>query len=60
MGPLAFLALVVVISVVGTLVLWARNRPTTSAEASISEFNAKLKALSGEGERRAGSDRRRS
>jgi hypothetical protein len=59
MGPLVFLALVVVISVVGTFVLWARNRPTSSPESSIAEFNAKLRALSGDGEPSTGSDRRR-
>lgn len=50
MGPLVFLVLVVVVSAVGIFVLWARSRPTSSPEASIAEFNAKLKALGGDGE----------
>ena len=48
MSALLFLLLVVVVSVVGTLVLWARSRPPSSPDASIDEFNAKLRALSGD------------
>jgi hypothetical protein len=51
MGPLIFLGLVVVVSIVGTLVLWARSRPrAASTESSIADFNAKLQALSGDAE----------
>jgi hypothetical protein len=60
-SALVFLFLAVVVSVIGTVVLWARSRPSNSPDASIDEFNAKLRALSGdEPPRRPGarSDRR--
>ncbi len=59
MSPLLILMMIVVVSAVGTLVLWARHRPTSSPHASVAEFNAKLKALSGDQDSRSdGIDRR--
>jgi hypothetical protein len=42
---LAFLLVAVVLSAVGVLVLWLRNRPTSSPTASIDEFSEKMRAL---------------
>ena len=47
MNGVVFLALALVISVIGTIVLWARHRqPADTPDASIEEFRAKMRALS--------------
>lgn len=43
-----YLAIVVGISVVGFLILWFRNRPTSTPRSSIEQFNDKMHALSPE------------
>lgn len=48
MSPLVFLALALVISVVGTVVLWVRNRQPDTPDATIDEFRSKMRALSDE------------
>ena len=48
MNGLVFLALALVISVIGTLVLWARSRQTDTPDSSIEEFRATMRALSEE------------
>lgn len=48
MTALSFLLIALVVSVVGTVVLWARHRQSDSPDASIDEFNAKMRALSDE------------
>ena len=45
-GGLAFLAIVVVVSVVGTLVLWVRNRDATTLDHGVDEFRREMNALS--------------
>ena len=45
MSNLLFLVIPVAGSVVGSLVLWARNRKPTSVEAGIDEFQRGLRAL---------------
>lgn len=45
MNPFIFLLFAVALSVVGTIVLWARHREPKSTDSSIGEFDAKLKAL---------------
>lgn len=45
MNPFIFLLFAVVLSVLGTIVLWARHRETKSTDSSIGEFDAKMKAL---------------
>ena len=49
MNPLVFLGIALVVSVLGILVLWSRSRQPNTPDASIAEFNAKLRALSGDG-----------
>lgn len=46
MSPLFFLALALVVSVVGTLVLWIRHREPDTPDATIDEFRSKMRALS--------------
>lgn len=48
MSPLVFLALALVISVVGTMALWVRYRQTDTPDATIDEFRSKMRALSDE------------
>jgi hypothetical protein len=55
-GGLAFLAIAVVVSVVGTLVLWARNRDATTLDHGVDEFRREMDALSPD---RQADDRRR-
>jgi hypothetical protein len=55
-GGLAFLAIAVVVSVVGTLVLWARNRDATTLDHGVDEFRREMDALSPE---KPADDRRR-
>lgn len=43
-----YLAIVVGISVVGFLILWFRNRPTSTPRSSIEQFTDKMNALSPE------------
>jgi hypothetical protein len=45
---LAYLFIAVVLSAVGVLVLWLRNRSTTSTTSSIDEFHDKMRALAPE------------
>ncbi|HLT70041.1 MAG TPA: hypothetical protein VKZ72_07735 [Acidimicrobiales bacterium] len=45
MNPVVFLAIAAVISIVGALVLWARNRSPSSLEASIETFRREMQAL---------------
>jgi hypothetical protein len=45
-GGLAFLLIAVVVSVIGTLVLWLRNRDTTTLDQGIDEFRREMNALS--------------
>jgi len=45
-GGLAFLAIVVVVSVVGTFVLWVRNRDATTLDHGVDEFRREMNALS--------------
>jgi hypothetical protein len=44
-GSVAFLLVAVVISAVGLTVLYLRNRPPTSADASIDNFRREMQAL---------------
>lgn len=48
MSPLVFLALALVVSVVGTVVLWLRHRQPDTPDATIDEFRTKMRALSDE------------
>lgn len=43
-----YLAIVVGMSVIGVLILWLRNRPTSTPRSSIERFNDKMNALSPE------------
>lgn len=43
-----YLAIVIGVSIVGVLVVWARSRPTSSPRSSIERFNDKMDALSPE------------
>jgi hypothetical protein len=45
-GGLAFLLIAVVVSTIGTLVLWVRNRDTTTLDQGIDAFQREMKALS--------------
>jgi hypothetical protein len=45
-GGLAFLLIVLVISGIGVLVLWMRNRDTTSLDNGVEEFQREMRALS--------------
>ena len=45
MPALLFLALALVVSVIGTLILWARSRQPDTPDASIEEFRSKMAAL---------------
>jgi hypothetical protein len=45
-GGLAFLLIVVVISGVGALVLWVRNRDSASLDQGVEEFQREMRALS--------------
>ncbi|HYZ99541.1 MAG TPA: hypothetical protein VE575_12365 [Acidimicrobiales bacterium] len=45
MGAVAFLLIAVVISAVGLSVLYIRNRPPTSFDASIDSFRRQMDAL---------------
>ena len=48
MGNLIFLVGALVLSVVGSVWLWLRNRPPTSVMSSIEGFREEMSALSGE------------
>ena len=48
MSGLLFLGIAAALSVIGTLVLWARNRKPDTPDASIEEFRSKMAALSEE------------
>ena len=45
-GGLAFLLIAVVVSTIGTLVLWVRNRDTTTLDQGIDAFQREMRALS--------------
>jgi len=55
---LAFLLIVLAISGVGLLVLWMRNRDTTTLDQGIDEFQREMRALSPD-KRTRDDDRRR-
>ncbi len=55
-GGLAFLFIVVIVSVLGTLVLWMRNRGSTSLDHGVEEFQREMRALSPD---KSDDDRRR-
>jgi hypothetical protein len=46
MTGLAFLLIVLVISGLGLLVLWVRNRDTASLDQGVEEFQREMRALS--------------
>jgi hypothetical protein len=46
MSGVAFLMIAVVLSVLGSLVVWARTRQPTSWDSGISEFSKNMEALS--------------
>ena len=48
MSGLAFLLIAVALSVIGTLVLWMRNRGSTSLDHGVEEFRREMRALSPE------------
>jgi hypothetical protein len=57
MSSLAFLAVAVALSLLGSLILWLRYRRPRSLEAGIDEFTRELKALAPDrkpGEKRTG------
>jgi hypothetical protein len=45
-GGLAFLFIAVLVSALGTLVLWMRNRGSTSLDHGVQEFQREMRALS--------------
>ena len=45
-GGLAFLLIAVAVSAFGTLVLWMRNRGSTSLDHGVEEFQREMRALS--------------
>ena len=45
-GGLAFLFIAVLVSVVGTLVLYMRNRGSSSVDNGVEEFQREMRALS--------------
>ena len=45
-GGLAFLLIAVVVSVLGTLVIYMRNRGSTSVDHGVEEFQREMRALS--------------
>lgn len=59
MSNLIYLAIAIVLSLVGSLILWYRTRQPRSMEAGIEQFSKGLKALAPDadpagGERRSG------
>jgi len=51
MNNLVYLLVVVGLSAVGLLVLWARTRAPSSPRSSVDQFHEKMKALAPEDER---------
>lgn len=45
MSAVVFLLIAVVISLIGTIVLYVRNRPPSSLEAGIDSFRREMRAL---------------
>ena len=45
-GGLAFLLIAVVVSALGTFVLWMRTRGSTSLDHGVEEFQREMRALS--------------
>jgi hypothetical protein len=46
MSGVVFLGIAAVVSAIGTIVLWARNRKPDTPDASIEEFRSQMAALS--------------
>jgi hypothetical protein len=46
MNGLVFLSIALVVSVLGSLVLWFRHRDPTSLDSGIDEFQREMRALS--------------
>ena len=46
MSGVVFLGIAAVLSAIGTIVLWARNRKPDTPDASIEEFRSQMAALS--------------
>jgi hypothetical protein len=44
-GGLAFLLIAVIVSAVGVLVLWLRNRDSASVDSGVDEFRREMRAL---------------
>lgn len=51
MSNVSFLLIVVVVSVVGSLVVWLRHRKPTHFMSSVDEFKREMDALAGDGPR---------
>lgn len=45
-GGLAFLLIAVLVSVIGTLIIWMRSRGSTSVDHGVEEFQREMRALS--------------
>lgn len=58
MSALLFLAIAVVLTVIGVSVLWLLNRKPTSVDSSISAFQKEMQALSPEARSRAAREQR--
>lgn len=50
MGNAAFLLVAVVLSIIGSLLVWLRNRKPKTFMSSIDDFQREMKALGGEPE----------
>lgn len=59
MSPLAFLAIAVVLSLLGCAVLWLRHRTPKTYDSGIREFQREMRALRPQGRDEAPSTRRR-
>ena len=44
-GGLAFLLIAVIVSAIGVLVLWLRNRDSASVDSGVDEFRREMRAL---------------
>ncbi len=58
MSNVAFLLIVVVITVLGSLVLWIRHRKPTTFMSSVDEFQEEMRALGRDADEAGGSGRR--
>ena len=59
MSSLAYLAIAILLSILGSLLLWYRHRRPKSLESGIDEFSRELKALAPKHARDQGEGRRR-